>query len=111
MTEMFTVRKVTSPAIRAVCGRSSILGVMRAAVVVAAAVSVGALIGVACAADASTGGGEQASFRPRLVRSLTLEAVHVTAPRSEPGRLYVVGQGGTIRVIDRGKLRATPFLD
>jgi glucose/arabinose dehydrogenase len=37
--------------------------------------------------------------------------VHVTAPRSEPGRLYVVGQGGVIRVVDRGRLRATPFLD
>ena len=39
------------------------------------------------------------------------EPVHVTAPRSEPGRLYVVEQGGVIRVVDRGKLRATPFLD
>src|SRR5215216_5727207 len=101
MTEMFTVRKVTSPAVRAVRGRSSILSGVRAAVVVAAAVSAGALIGVACAAHASTAGGEQASFRPRVVaRELPLEPVHVTAPRSEPGRLYVVGQGGTIRVID-----------
>jgi len=37
--------------------------------------------------------------------------VFVTAPRSEPGRLYVVEQPGTIRVLIRGKRRAEPFLD
>ena len=37
--------------------------------------------------------------------------MHVTAPRNEPGRLYIVGQGGVIRVVERGKLRRTPFLD
>jgi len=35
----------------------------------------------------------------------------VTAPASEPGRLYVVGQDGVVRVVDRGKVRAQPFLD
>src|SRR5207244_8565489 len=36
---------------------------------------------------------------------------YVTAPRSEPGRLYVVEQGGLVRVVDRGKLLPRPFLD
>jgi glucose/arabinose dehydrogenase len=81
------------------------------AAVVAAAVALGGLIGVACAADASTAGGEQVQFRPRVVTRGVSEPVHVTAPRSEPRRLYVVGQGGVIRVVDRGRLRAAPFLD
>jgi glucose/arabinose dehydrogenase len=36
---------------------------------------------------------------------------HLAAPASEPGRLYVVEQSGVIRVVDRGRLRAQPFLD
>ena len=36
---------------------------------------------------------------------------HVTAPSSEPGRLYVVEQAGVIKVVDRGRVRAQPFLD
>ena len=57
------------------------------------------------------GAASEASFRPRVVVRGLSEPVHVTAPRSEPGRLYVVEQGGVIRVVERGKLRATPFLD
>ena len=41
----------------------------------------------------------------------TRSAVHVTAPRSEPNRLYVVEQEGRIRVAVRGRLRAAPFLE
>jgi glucose/arabinose dehydrogenase len=37
--------------------------------------------------------------------------VFVTAPRSEPGQLYVVEQAGVIRVLARGRLRSKPFLD
>jgi glucose/arabinose dehydrogenase len=37
--------------------------------------------------------------------------VLVTAPRTEPDRLYVVEQPGVIRVLVRGRLRAAPFLD
>ena len=37
--------------------------------------------------------------------------VYVTAPRSEPGKLYVVEQPGVIRVLVNGKPRAKPFLD
>ncbi len=36
---------------------------------------------------------------------------YVTAPRSELDRLYVVERAGVIRVLERGKLRAQPFLD
>jgi glucose/arabinose dehydrogenase len=37
--------------------------------------------------------------------------LYVTAPSSEPGRLYVVEQPGVIRVLVNGRLRAKPFLD
>jgi glucose/arabinose dehydrogenase len=37
--------------------------------------------------------------------------VYVTAPRSEPGRLYVVEQAGVVRVVSRGIVVARPFLD
>jgi glucose/arabinose dehydrogenase len=37
--------------------------------------------------------------------------VYVTAPRSEPNRLYVVEQGGVIKIALNGRLRAQPFLD
>src|SRR5205085_12689094 len=37
--------------------------------------------------------------------------VGVTAPRSEPGRLYVVEQRGLVRVVQGARLLARPFLD
>jgi glucose/arabinose dehydrogenase len=37
--------------------------------------------------------------------------VQVVSTRSEPGRLYVVEQGGVVRVLERGQLRAEPFLE
>jgi glucose/arabinose dehydrogenase len=37
--------------------------------------------------------------------------VYVTAPRGERDRLYVVEQGGLIRVVEKGRLRPRPFLD
>jgi glucose/arabinose dehydrogenase len=37
--------------------------------------------------------------------------VDLAAPAGEPGRLYVVEQKGTIRVIANGRLQARPFLD
>ena len=36
---------------------------------------------------------------------------HVTAPSSEPGRLYVVEQAGVVKVVDRGQVQLEPFLD
>ncbi len=35
----------------------------------------------------------------------------VSAPASEPGRLYVVEQRGTIRIVENGRVLPTPFLD
>jgi len=35
----------------------------------------------------------------------------VTAPKGEPNRLYIVEQGGLIRVLEQGRLRSQPFLD
>jgi glucose/arabinose dehydrogenase len=66
------------------------------------------VLAVAVVVSGSAPTGQAASFRP-LFR--TLSAVHVTAPRSEPSRLYVVEQEGRIRVAVRGRLRAAPFLD
>ena len=37
--------------------------------------------------------------------------VFVTQAPGEPGRLYVLEQSGRIRVVERGRIRATPFLD
>jgi glucose/arabinose dehydrogenase len=37
--------------------------------------------------------------------------VHVAAAPGEPGRLYVVGQGGLVGVLEDGRLRDEPFLD
>jgi glucose/arabinose dehydrogenase len=37
--------------------------------------------------------------------------LHVTAPRGEPDRLYIVEQAGRIRVLENGRVRDQPFLD
>ena len=37
--------------------------------------------------------------------------VHVTAAPGEPERLYVVEQPGRIRIVERGRVAGTPFLD
>ena len=39
------------------------------------------------------------------------QPVYITGAKGEPGRLYVVEQGGRIRVLESGRLRAAPFLD
>ena len=54
---------------------------------------------------------KRAAIGVRLVSAELDAPVHVTAPRSEPNRLYVVEQPGRIRVLVNGKLRAAPFLD
>ncbi|MDQ3822094.1 MAG: PQQ-dependent sugar dehydrogenase [Actinomycetota bacterium] len=65
------------------------------------------LAGVVPAAPAAS---ERAALR--LERVATVDSpVHVAAPRSEPGRVYVVEQVGRIRVLVNGRVRATPFLD
>jgi glucose/arabinose dehydrogenase len=73
-----------------------------------------AAIGLAVLASAVTlaagRGPDRSSLRLVLVARVD-EPVHVTAPRSEPNNLYIVGKGGRIRVRIRGRLRARPFLD
>ena len=53
------------------------------------------------------------ALRLKLVRiaSGLASPVHATAPRTEPGRIYVVEQAGRIRVIEKGRVLAKPFLD
>lgn len=53
----------------------------------------------------------ESMFRPVAVARGLVEPVQVTAPRREARRLYVVEQRGTIRVIERGRLRTGLFLD
>jgi len=79
---------------------------MRLAPVIAAALAVGLLTTVSGSAL-----GADSAFRRIVVASGLSEPVQVTSTRSEPRRLYVVEQGGTIRVIDRGTLRDGYFLD
>jgi glucose/arabinose dehydrogenase len=59
----------------------------------------------------ANGGQERAaySFAP-AIRGLE-SPIHVSAPRSEPNNLYIVEQGGRIKVRVGGRLRARPFLD
>jgi glucose/arabinose dehydrogenase len=79
-------------------------------------VGLGALcaLGAACAAGAAperTQEAQRAQFTPRPVVSGLSEPVYVTGANGEPGRLYVIEQVGRIRVVERGRLRAAPFLD
>ena len=66
-------------------------------------------------ASASAGAGAREVAEPPLhlvpVASGLRAPVFVTAPRTEPGRLYVVEQAGVVRVISRGRVLARPFLD
>jgi glucose/arabinose dehydrogenase len=79
-------------------------------VVLAASVGALAAAGVVFVSD-SNGEREQTGLRLRLVASGLGDLTHAAAPRSEPGRLYVVEQAGRIRLIVNGRLRAAPFLD
>jgi glucose/arabinose dehydrogenase len=68
-------------------------------------------LGVACAADASTDAKEQGQFRLRTLATGFDSPLYVTGAKGEPGRLYVVEQGGTIRIFERGRIRSETFLD
>jgi glucose/arabinose dehydrogenase len=78
----------------------------------------GVVVCVAAAAavlTASAGGAsarsESGALALRPFATGLVSPVHVTAPRSEPNRVYVVEQPGRIRVVVNGRLRAQPFLD
>ena len=49
--------------------------------------------------------------QPAVVVTGLSSPTHVAASAGEPGRLYVVEQPGTIRVVENGRVRAKPFLD
>jgi glucose/arabinose dehydrogenase len=67
-------------------------------------------VAVCLAASAAAGPGAGSLRLTKVVSGLE-SPVYVTAPPGEPGRLYVVEQPGVIRVLDHGRLLATPFLD
>ena len=70
-----------------------------------------AAAGAAGATQQAEQQGERAQFKPRAVASGFSQPIYVTGAKGEPGRLYVVEQGGAIYVVDKGKRRAAPFLD
>jgi glucose/arabinose dehydrogenase len=70
-----------------------------------------AALGAACAAGASPQKVDQATFTPQPLARGFSEPVFVTGAKGEPGRLYVVEQGGRIMVLQSGRRRATPLLD
>ena len=70
-----------------------------------------AALGTACAAGASSQKREGGAFTPRPVASGFSQPIFVTGAKGEPGRLYVVEQGGRILVLQNGKRRTAPFLD
>jgi glucose/arabinose dehydrogenase len=80
------------------------LGVLLALVAVA-------LPGAACGQSASPATSARPQLHLRPFATGFDSPVYVTAPRSEPGKLYVVEQPGVIRVLVNGKRRAQPFLD
>jgi glucose/arabinose dehydrogenase len=66
-----------------------------------------AALGAACAAGASPQQRDQAQFRPRVLASGFDQPIFITGAKGEPGRLYVVEQGGTIRILQNGKPSGT----
>jgi len=83
----------------------AIVTTMLSAVAAYAAAAVAALGPAGPTAEQTT------ELGPRVVVRGLDSPVGLAAPRSERGRLYVVEQGGTIRVVVNGKRRAAPFLD
>ncbi len=76
----------------------------------------GLLVVTACASAANdsadtTDSTDSGAFRPRAILTGFDEPVFVGAPAGERNRLYVVEQGGRIKVVDSGRSRSEPFLD
>jgi glucose/arabinose dehydrogenase len=79
---------------------------VRLASIVAAALSV-----VVLATSAGSALGSPSAFRKVVLRRGLSTPVDLATPRTQPQRLYVVEQRGTVRVIERGKIRRGFFLD
>jgi glucose/arabinose dehydrogenase len=77
------------------------------------AFAVAAVLALASASAEAVGARDVAEPRFQLVPVVSgLRApVYVTAPRGEPGQLYVVEQAGVLRIVARGRVLARPFLD
>lgn len=82
---------------------------------VSAAVAVAAIFGWVVSSsnggEWSNGGASAQALRLVPVATGLDSPVQVVAAPGELNRLYVVEQGGLIRVLEGGRLRATPFLD
>ena len=76
-------------------------------------IAVAALVASACAASGSTAETSSTSAAAYSFRSIlsASDPVHVSAPASKPGWLYVVEQAGRIRLAVNGRYRSAPFLD
>ena len=70
------------------------------------------LCGLAACSGNSPGGppGETGKLDLQLVASGLSSPLYLTAPAGDP-RLFIVEQGGRIRIVQSGQLRARPFLD
>ena len=104
------------------CGDYSALAIVlgvRSSAVLALLCALGVACSSGAAADESAGAAareapqrvERSSFRPRAVVGGLNAPLHVAGVKGQAGRLYIVEQGGLIRVFERGRLRAAPFLD
>jgi len=69
------------------------------------------VVGVIVATVAGSASAAESAFRRTVFARGFDSPVHIVSTKSEPRRLYVVEQRGTIRVIDKGKVRSGFFLD
>jgi glucose/arabinose dehydrogenase len=77
----------------------------------AAAAATLAAVLIIVVVDASATGQRDAALRLVQVAEGLQAPVHVTAPPGAGDVLYVVEQGGLVRVVEAGKIREQPFLD
>jgi glucose/arabinose dehydrogenase len=68
------------------------------------------LLGCAAGAAGAPDAAKPAFVLKRVAKGLR-QPLHVTSAPGEPGRLYVVLRPGTVRVLERGRLRPGFFLD
>ena len=84
---------------------------MAIAVLGTVAVVVAVAVSTSSAGDTSVRNASAPALRLVRVVSGLSSPVYVTAAPGQPNRLYVVEQGGLVKIVERGKVRAAPFLD